>query len=142
MKAKKRGKTLTRVELREAVYDACIGLSRAQVRTLCDEVLDEIAGTLTEGESVHFRSFGVFDVKTKRARPGRNPRTLADCEISARRIVKFRPSPLLVARVNGVPSPVAQPDATQTLREPRLRYDADIDRAEETMEIAYFCTPA
>jgi hypothetical protein len=45
--------------------------------------------------------FGNFKIQHKRARIGRNPKTLEEAVITARRVVKFVPSPQLIAKVNG-----------------------------------------
>lgn len=92
--------TLTRADLREAIYNSCRVLSRAQARKIFDHVIEEIADSLARGETVRLHEFGVFKVRRKQARLGRNPRTRVDCEITARSVVAFKPSPVMVARVN------------------------------------------
>lgn len=63
--------------------------------------LEEIAETLVRGESVKLRSFGLFTVRSKRERIGRNPRTGVEAPIKSRRVLTFKPSPVLSAYVNG-----------------------------------------
>jgi integration host factor subunit alpha len=58
-------------------------------------VLDEISETLIRGESVKLRSFGLFAVRTKRERIGRNPRTRVEATVTSRRVLFFRPSHVL-----------------------------------------------
>lgn len=95
------GHTLTRDRLREAVYTRCSGrLSRAEVRDILEMFFEEIFEALERGESVKLNMFGSFDVRSKRARPGRNPKTGAEATIAARKVMRFRPSPALVARIN------------------------------------------
>lgn len=91
---------LTRADLRAAVYAGCNGLARRQASELVDEVLEEIAETLASGEPVKLRGFGVFKVRSKRQRPGRNPTTKAPVVIAARRVLTFKPAPGLLARIN------------------------------------------
>ena len=64
-------------------------------------VFELIKATLESGENVKLSRFGNFVLKDKKSRMGRNPKTGEDMEISARRVVTFRPSDVLKARVNG-----------------------------------------
>lgn len=95
------GQTLTRAALREAVYVSCPTLSRAEARKILDTAFDEIAEALMRGESVKLRSFGTFNVRSKRERVGRNPKTGVEATITSRRVLTFKASPVLVAHVNG-----------------------------------------
>lgn len=92
--------TVTRVDLAEAVYRR-IGLSRKESAILVQSVLDEIADALTAGESVKLSSFGRFFVRAKSQRVGRNPKTGVEVPITPRRVMVFRPSNVLKARING-----------------------------------------
>jgi len=96
----KNTRTLTRRQLRNVVYDCCPTLSRAAAGEVFNIVFDEIATALANGEDVKLREFGVFVVREKRARNGRNPKTGVESEICARRVISFRPSPNLVAQIN------------------------------------------
>jgi integration host factor subunit alpha len=64
--------------------------------------LEEISDALVRGESVKLRSFGLFSVRAKRERIGRNPRTGVEAPIKPRRVLTFKPSPVLCASINGV----------------------------------------
>lgn len=94
-------KTTTRAELLDAVYTACPSLSRAQARDVFEMTLEEIVTALLREETVKLRSFGAFSVRSKRERMGRNPRTGVEAKIDARRVLTFKASPTLIARVNG-----------------------------------------
>lgn len=94
-------KTITRVELLDAVYNACPTLSRAQARQLFEMTLEEIVGSLVQNDPVKIRAFGAFTLRSKRERVGRNPRTGVEAKITARRVLTFKPSPTLIARING-----------------------------------------
>jgi integration host factor subunit alpha len=95
-------KTATRADLLDAVYAACPSLSRAQAREIFEMALEEISDALVRGESVKLRSFGLFSVRAKRERIGRNPRTGVEVPIKPRRVLTFKPSPVLSASVNGL----------------------------------------
>jgi integration host factor subunit alpha len=102
--------TVTRAELLDAVHAACLEISRAEAREIVEMTLEEISATLVRGECVMLRSFGLFAVRAKRQRVGRNPRTGVEAPINSRRVVTFKPSPVLSACVNG-----AVPDQKNSL---------------------------
>lgn len=93
-------KTLTRADLTEAVYRS-IGLSRNESATLVEDVLEEMCQCLESGEEVKLSSFGTFSVHNKNERVGRNPKTGVEATISKRRVLSFRPSHILKAKVDG-----------------------------------------
>lgn len=70
---------------------------------MLDATFDEISEALLRGESVKLRSFGTFNVRDKRERIGRNPKTGVEATITPRRVLTFKASPVLVAHVNGDP---------------------------------------
>lgn len=98
------GRTLTRASLREAVYSCCPTLSRAEARQILDATFEEISEALVRGESVKLRSFGSFNVRAKRERVGRNPKTGVEAPICSRKVLTFKASPVLIAQVNGLPT--------------------------------------
>ena len=73
---------------------------RAQAESLVIAVLDEIAGALERGKRVELRGVGVLTVKEKREWQGRIPRTGEALVIEPYRVVHFRASELLLARLN------------------------------------------
>ncbi len=95
---------MTRADLTEAVYQE-VGLSRNESAQLVESVLEEIASTLSTGESVKVSSFGTFSVRDKAERIGRNPQTGDEAPISARRVLVFRASHVLKDRINRALSP-------------------------------------
>jgi integration host factor subunit alpha len=94
------GKTVTRADLCEAVYQR-LGLSRAESADLVELVLREISESLEQGEAVKLSSFGTFSVREKGERIGRNPKTGVEVPITSRRVLTFKPSNVLKARING-----------------------------------------
>ncbi len=92
--------TVTRVNLAEAVYQQ-VGLSRKESAALVEMVLDEMTKKLVAGESVRLSSFGSFSVRHKGQRVGRNPKTGVEVPIKERRVLVFKSSNLLKARING-----------------------------------------
>jgi integration host factor subunit alpha len=93
------GKTITRAQLGEAVYQE-VGLSRNESADLLETVLNEISGALGRGESVKISSFGSFSIRQKGQRIGRNPKTSEEVPILPRKVLVFRPSQVLKSRIN------------------------------------------
>jgi integration host factor subunit alpha len=93
-------RTVTRVDLAEAVY-LCVGLSRKESAILVQAFLDELTSALTGGDTVKLSSFGRFIVRDKPERVGRNPKTGIAVPITQRRVMSFKPSNVLKARING-----------------------------------------
>ena len=94
------GRTLTRADLAKAIQSS-LGLPRREAAEIVEMVLGEIVDRLSAQEEVKLTSFGTFSVRQKPKRVGRNPRTGAGADISARLVVTFRPSNLLRARIEG-----------------------------------------
>lgn len=92
-------KAVTRSEIMDSLVQE-VGLTRQDSGELLERVLEVISAELTDGKTVKLARFGNFVVREKRARMGRNPKTKVEAEISARRVVAFRPSPLLKQRVD------------------------------------------
>jgi len=95
------GRTVTRADLSEVVYHR-VGLSRTESAELVQAVLDEICDAAARGETVKLSSFGSFVVRSKGQRIGRNPKTGVEVPILPRRVMVFKPSNVLKARVNGL----------------------------------------
>jgi nucleoid DNA-binding protein len=67
------------------------GLIQSQVFDVVQKTLDQISAALAKGDKVELRNFGVFDVKIRKARVGRNPnKPETDVPIPARAMVKFK----------------------------------------------------
>jgi integration host factor subunit alpha len=93
------GKTLTRADLGEAVRRR-MGLSRTESDKLVNAIIDAIGEAVVAGEPVRLSSFGTFTVRQKGARVGRNPKTGLAAPITPRRVLVFRPSPVMTDRIN------------------------------------------
>ena len=93
------GKTLTPSDLAEALVRK-IGLPRNESAEIVELVFDTMKETLEKGEKIKISGFGNFVVRQKRPRIGRNPQTGEEIEISARKVMTFRPSQVLKAALN------------------------------------------
>jgi len=92
-------KNLTRADLTEAVFN--LGLSQNQSAQMVEDILEEICAALTRGETVKLSSFGTFQVRHNSERMGRNIKTGEEVLIAPRRVLVFRASHVLKARING-----------------------------------------
>ena len=82
--------TLTKFDIIENLNNE-IGLNKREAKELVDMLFNDIKNLLSEGHEVKLSGFGNFQLRDKSSRPGRNPRTGEDVEISARRVVTFKP---------------------------------------------------
>ena len=72
------------------------GLIQQDVFAVLQKSLDYITEALARGENVEFRNFGVFEVRQRKARIGRNPNKPANVvTIPARKVVKFKPGKIM-----------------------------------------------
>src|SRR5580765_7613191 len=91
--------TLTKRDLVTRISDET-GLVQQQVLDVVQKTLDYIAEALAKGDKVELRNFGVFEVKVRRARIGRNPNAPeTDVPIPERSVVKFKPGKEMRAEV-------------------------------------------
>ena len=93
------GRTVTRADLTEALHEE-VGLTRQDCATLVERTLDLVAEAMARGETVKLSGFGVFQVRAKRQRMGRNPKTGAPAAIDPRRVIGFRASQVIKARID------------------------------------------
>ncbi|MDP8222326.1 MAG: integration host factor subunit alpha [Candidatus Lernaella stagnicola] len=85
---------MTKADLVNAIYER-VGFSKKESARIVELVFDIIKETLSEGEKIKISGFGNFVVREKRSRIGRNPQTGEEIEISARRVLTFKPSQVL-----------------------------------------------
>ena len=98
---------LTKAEIAETLYEE-LGINKREAKNLVDLFFEEIRVSLEANEEVKLSGFGNFELRDKRQRPGRNPKTGEDIPISARRVVTFRPGQKLKARVEVYAGPEKQ----------------------------------
>ena len=67
------------------------GIKQVDVKRIVQKTFDVIVESLNRNEKVELRNFGVFKVKERRARFGRNPRTGESVPVPPRRVVVFKP---------------------------------------------------
>jgi len=89
---------LTKAAMAEKLFDE-LGLNKREAKEIVELFFGEISECLVNNEQVKLSGFGNFDLRDKKERPGRNPKTGEDIPISARRVVTFRPGQKLRAKV-------------------------------------------
>ncbi len=90
--------SLTKEDMAESLFNE-LGLNKREARELVDLYFHQLVACLAVGEPVKLSGFGNFDLRDKKERPGRNPRTGEKVLITARRVVTFSPGNKLKARV-------------------------------------------
>lgn len=90
--------SLTKADLAERLYEE-LGFNKREAKDLVDTFFDAIRAALEASESVKLSGFGNFDLRDKKQRPGRNPKTGEEIPITARRVVTFKPGQKLRERV-------------------------------------------
>jgi integration host factor subunit alpha len=90
---------MTKADIVETIYEK-IGFSRKESAEIVDLVFDLLKETLESGNKVKISGFGNFVVRGKRSRKGRNPQTGEEIQISARRVLTFKPSQVLRKALN------------------------------------------
>ncbi len=89
---------LTKADLADQLFDQ-LGLNKREAKEVVELFFEEISRSLEDNVQVKLSGFGNFELKEKKERPGRNPKTGEDVAISARRVVTFHAGQKLKARV-------------------------------------------
>jgi len=92
---------MTKADLVNAIYER-VGFSKKESARIVEMVFDLIKDTLEKGQKIKISGFGNFVVREKRSRIGRNPQTGEEIEISARRVLTFKPSQVLRNQLKNV----------------------------------------
>lgn len=77
-----------------------IGLSKRECQFFFESFIEIVTSQLKTRSDVKIVNFGIFKVKNKKARIGRNPKTKEEVTISERNVIKFKPSNFLTNFVN------------------------------------------
>ena len=90
---------LTKADMVEHLFNE-LGLNKQEAKELIDILFEEIRLALESNQPVKLSGFGNFDLRDKRQRPGRNPKTGEEIPITARRVVTFKAGQKLRQRVD------------------------------------------
>jgi integration host factor subunit alpha len=105
--------TMTKRELVIQVANQ-LGMTQSDVAKIIEGTFDTISQSLSDGRRWELRDFGVFEVKTRASRIGRNPRTGDQVPVPERRVVTFRPGKLMKEAVAGSGASVQTEPNNQT----------------------------
>jgi nucleoid DNA-binding protein len=90
-------------------------LIQQDVMTVVQKTIDYITEAMVKGETVELRNFGVFEVKLRKPRIGRNPNAPdKDVQIPARAVVKFKPGKEMREQVLKITEKYATPPSSTT----------------------------
>ena len=89
---------MTKAEIVEMVHRST-DLPKNEAVAVTEVIFEMIRQSLERGESIKLPGFGNFLVREKSTRVGRNPKTGEEIEISARKVVTFKPSQILRDRI-------------------------------------------
>lgn len=95
--------TMTKRELVIRVANQ-LGMTQSDVARIIEGTFETISHNLAEGRRWELRDFGVFEVKTRVSRIGRNPRTGDQVPVPERRVVTYRPGKMMKEKIAGVSS--------------------------------------
>ncbi len=88
-------------ELINSIREQIGGISTKELWSYITFIVEEISQALERDESIKVTNFGVFETRYKKERIGRNPKTLEEATISARRVIRFRASENVNALIKG-----------------------------------------
>jgi integration host factor subunit alpha len=92
---------MTKADIVEKIYSAT-DLTKRDATEIVESVFALVKSTLETGEKIKISGFGIFEVKEKAARRGRNPQTGEVIEITPRRVLTFKPSQILKKSLNEI----------------------------------------
>lgn len=90
---------LTKADLIDSIYDN-LPFDKQKATQIVEDWIELIKDGLDRDHKVMISGFGVFEVKSKHARPGRNPQTGDKITLAARKVVKFKASQILRKQLN------------------------------------------
>jgi len=89
---------MTKKEIVRQIADK-LGLTQLKTKEIVQQTFDAIVDTLLEERRIELRNFGVFEVRERRARKARNPRTGEKVQVPGRMVVSFKPGKVMESRV-------------------------------------------
>ena len=92
-------KNLTKKDISDKICHN-LGFSKNLSSKIIDDFFESVVTQLIKTNQVKLSSFGTFEVIKKKERIGRNPKTKVQAKISARKVVKFKPSILIKDKLN------------------------------------------
>lgn len=103
------------------------GLTQLRTKEIVQMTLDAIIETLVAEERIELRNFGVFEVKRRKPRRARNPRTNQPVEVEAKNVVTFQPGKVMEEKVRKMPT-------SDPVTRPRLHVEPDDDDDDDEID--------
>jgi integration host factor subunit alpha len=91
--------SMNKIDIIDSIYEH-LGIPKKDCAGIVDSFFDIIRDELNAGNKVNISCFGKWTVNAKKERKGRNPKTGKDMVIDARKVITFKPSPVLRKKVN------------------------------------------
>ena len=107
---------MTKKEIVKSISDKT-GLTQIQIKEIVQLTFDGIVETLLDEGRVELRNFGVFQVKSRKARKARNPRTGRQVDVPEKFVVTFKPGKEMEARVQELEDAAAAKARSESLRD-------------------------
>ena len=89
---------MTKKEIVKTISEE-IGLTQLKTKEIVQKTFDAIVETLVEEKRIELRNFGVFEVKRRKARKARNPRTGDKVDVGPKNVVTFKPGKEMEERI-------------------------------------------
>ena len=117
---------MTKKEIVKQIADR-LGQPQLKTKEIVQLTFDAIIDTLLETKRIELRNFGVFEVKERRARRARNPRTGQQVDVPPKLVVTFKPGKEMEERVQRIAhQKLAQQQAPQVSHQPQITKQASI----------------
>ena len=100
---------MTKKEIVKQIADR-LGLTQLKTKEIVQQTFDAIVDTLIEVGRIELRNFGVFEVKQRKARKARNPRTGDKVDVPPKNVVTFKPGKEMEERVRQMKNVPAMPE--------------------------------
>ena len=107
---------MTKLDIIDSIREK-VGFTKADTAKIVESVFDIIKEALQREDKVKISGFGNFVARKKLPRRGRNPKTGSSMEISPRRVLTFKSSPVLRARSNHPEETGKESDIVETTKE-------------------------
>lgn len=91
---------MTKSEMVEKLCDDLRHLSKTEIEVIVDTLFHKMTDALKKGKRIEIRGFGTFEVRERKAREGRNPKTGANVYVPERKVPFFKVGKELKERVN------------------------------------------
>src|SRR5579862_4725252 len=118
---------VTKKEIVKQISDE-LGLTQLKVKDIVQKTFDAIVDTLLREKRIELRNFGVFEVKRRKARKARNPRTGDRVDVEPKNVVTFKPGKKMEEEVGRM---TTLPHLEQSLKRPKTEVEAGSNGAEE-----------